>query len=222
MKTVLFLVSGNGGTLKFLNEAIKKDSLPLKIVSVIADRDCNALKYAKSSSINSHLLKIKKDNQDNLKQLILSANPDIVITNIHKILHANVINLENINFINLHYSLLPAYAGLIGMDTILKAKKDKARFIGATAHSVIEEVDKGEILGQCITTTDWAVYSENDYYSSIFKGGCLILLNQLIKLTNKNSNVIRCEKYESLTFNPSLIFDPKKFDFSFWTAITKL
>ena len=222
MKTILFLGSGNGGTLKFVSEAIKKHNLDLKIIAVVSDRECKALEYAKFCQINYHKLKIKRDEQNELREVILKYSPDVVITNIHKILHENVISIKGTTFINLHYSLLPAYAGLIGMDTVEKAKKDNACFIGATTHLVIKEVDKGTILGQCITPTNWDVSSPKDYYEIIFKGGCLILLEQLTSLIENKSEKEYYKNYRNLEFNPSLSFNPNIFDVPFWDKISNL
>ena len=55
MKNIVFLVSGSGGTLKFLYFAIKALNLNYKILGVIADRECQSLEFAKreNKSISS-------------------------------------------------------------------------------------------------------------------------------------------------------------------------
>ena len=52
-------------------------------------------------------------------------NPDVIITNIHKIIDSDTLNMFPSKFINLHYSLLPSFAGYIGMETVEKAKEQK-------------------------------------------------------------------------------------------------
>jgi len=219
MKTILFLVSGNGGTLKFINEAYKENRINLKVIAVIADRKCGATQYAKKSNIKTHEINLGKDNQENLKQLIQIISPDFVVTNIHRILHNNIISLSEIQFINLHYSLLPSYAGLIGMDTIKKAKIDNTMFIGATTHLVNEDVDKGLILGQCLMASDWTMNTIESYYDIIFRGGCFILLNQLLELSDNKSTNNTVSNYHQLIFNPALTFPPLDYSTSFWDKL---
>ena len=46
MNNIVFLVSGNGGTLKFIYEAIKLFRLNIKIKAAISDRDCGAINFS--------------------------------------------------------------------------------------------------------------------------------------------------------------------------------
>ena len=217
MKNVLFLVSGNGGTLKFLNEAINILNLNIKINAVIADRDCGAIKYSKNNNIPTYKIIIRDGNQDELMRLIDTISPDLVITNIHKILKPEIINIENIKFINLHYSLLPSYSGIIGMKTIDEARNDNAMFIGSTVHCVSEQVDSGRFLGQCSLATDWKKNSVEDYYDIIFQGSCLILLNYIVCFSLYNK--LDRGSYKGLIFNPILNFSTSKFNSYFWNKI---
>jgi len=47
MKSVLFLVSGGGGNLKFIHQAMNSGIIKDVCLGVIADRECGALEYAK-------------------------------------------------------------------------------------------------------------------------------------------------------------------------------
>ncbi len=58
-----FLASGNGGTLKFLHLAQKKNNYNYSVQFVIADRDCGAVKYANRNNIASHIVKYDKTNR---------------------------------------------------------------------------------------------------------------------------------------------------------------
>lgn len=219
MKTVLFLVSGNGGTLKFFNEAYKENRINLKVIAVISDRKCGALEYAKEKNIQAHEININKSNQDELKELIQLISADFVITTIHKVLHKDVISYSKSRFINLHYSLLPAYEGLIGMNTVRQAKLDNAKFVGATAHLVSEDVDRGMILGQCFLLADWGANTMEYYYDLVFRGGCLVLLNQLMAFSDNTLISIPTSNYDQLTFNPPLTFSPLEYDKIFWDKL---
>ena len=50
-KKIVFLVSGGGGTLKFIFFAIEKLQLPIQIVGIIADRVTNLEKFANKNNI---------------------------------------------------------------------------------------------------------------------------------------------------------------------------
>ena len=174
MNNIVFLVSGNGGTLKFIYEAIKVFRLNIKIKAVISDRDCGAINFSIKNNIPTHKIAVEKNNQSKLKHLIELISPDLVITNIHKILIPDVININNIKYVNLHYSLLPSFSGIIGMKTIDEAQKKNSMFIGATVHYVNDKVDDGHILGQCTTPVNWQNNTAEDYNNIITAGSIII------------------------------------------------
>ena len=220
MNNIVFLVSGNGGTLKFIYEAIKVFRLNIKIKAVISDRDCGATNFSIKNNIPTHKIAVEKNNQRKLKHLIELIAPDLVITNIHKILTADVININNIKFVNLHYSLLPSFSGIIGMRTIEEAQKKNSMFIGATIHYVNDKVDDGHILGQCSTPVNWLNNTAEDYNNIIFQGGCLILLNYIMSfhLSQKSENEA---SYNNLLLNPPLRFSTSQFNSYFWNKLKK-
>ena len=219
MKEILFLVSGNGGTLKFINQAIRMLNLNVKIKAVISDRECGAIKFSNNNNIPTHKIIIKQNNQVKLQELIEMISPDLVITNIHKILKPEIINIKDVKFINLHYSLLPAYSGIIGMKTIDEAKKDNSMFIGATIHYVSEKVDDGHILGQCSTSVDWLNNTADAYYNIIFQGSCFILLNYIITFSFSEKIEKKVSRFNNLLFNPSLHFSTSQFNSYFWNKL---
>jgi len=115
MKSVIFLVSGNGGNLKFIYQAAKLLEIDLKIQHVIADRDCKAIEFAKNNAIQNTQIKYNSNSPNELDSILKNASPSAVITNIHKILSPTSI-FPHHQYINLHYALLPSFKGLIGMD----------------------------------------------------------------------------------------------------------
>ncbi len=181
MKRVVFLVSGGGGNLKFTFHALRQLNLPVEIAGVISDRECAAVEFAVSHNIQSFVLANKSVFQAELRQTLTSLRPDIVVTNIHKIIEPENINLEKIDFINLHYSLLPAYGGVIGMKTVEMARNENAQFLGTTCHVVEEVVDGGKILSQTIMPVDWASVWE-ETLDLVFKTGCLNLFGTLLRI----------------------------------------
>ena len=83
-------------------------------------------------------------------QILFKMKPDLIVTNIHKLLSERLLETFGNIFINLHYSYLSAYKGLIGMRPIDLAVKLNASFIGTTCHFLEEEVDSGKIITQGI------------------------------------------------------------------------
>ncbi|MBR2149041.1 MAG: hypothetical protein IKK93_05600 [Campylobacter sp.] len=216
-KTITFLVSGNGGTLKFLYYAIELLKLPFEIKMVISDRNCGALEFAQVNNICSKVINYSKNNDLELIEEFEKLETDIIITNIHKILTPKVLSSIKADFINLHYSLLPAFGGLIGMKTVDEAKKQNCQFIGATCHEVTEMLDGGKILTQGLYSVDWSVEVEK-IYDKVFKIACICFLNGL--MTKYFSDKIKYECNYGI-FNPECCFDPKRFDDDFWKLVQK-
>ena len=212
-----FLVSGNGGTLKFLHLMQKKNIFNFQIKFVIADRDCEALTYAENSGISNHLVKYNKLNREDLFNVLSQyEDVDIIITNIHKILDNKILDKFDGRLMNLHYSLLPAYGSLIGMKTVDRARADNAMFIGATCHEVSEVLDGGKIICQSCFSVDWKISNEL-IKDLVFQSANLCLLNSiLIRLGNKNSDEL---PYKKIYFNPTLKFITNEFTDDFWSIL---
>ena len=219
MLKITFLVSGNGGTLAFLNEALIATKINAKIIQVIADRNCGAIEYAVKNNIESII--IDKNNLfTDLINTLSKVNPDIIITNIHKILSAQVLDNFKGKFINLHYSLLPAFAGLIGMNTVAAARKQNCKFIGATVHKVNEIVDAGDIIAQAILPIDW--HKTKNIEDSVFKAACIILYNHIFSVVNKTASFFVSEQklnQNTTYFSPPI--SPKKVfcEDEFWKRV---
>ncbi len=222
MTNLAFLVSGNGGNLKFINEGIKSSLLSdFSISFVIADRDCGALEYAKHEKIKSFLMPYSKSNSHELRLMLKELQSDLIITNIHKILDVEIVNWLKGKLINLHYSLLPSFKGLIGELAVKRALEEGHKVIGTTVHFVEERVDEGKIICQCSFEIN-----ERDSFQKlmriVFKSGCLNLLNSIFVVLNKNNvsknSVITVDEVP-LLYSPELIFDYKDFDTKFWTKI---
>ena len=103
MKKILFLVSGGGGNLKFVKnylDLIYKNKAQLYCIS---DRDCPALKYCESSNIESYKISYTRSSPGSLRDKLNLIQPDVIITNWHKIIDPTTVNLYRNKFINLHY-----------------------------------------------------------------------------------------------------------------------
>jgi len=214
-----FLTSGNGGTLKFIHLSQIKYNLNFSVQFVIADRDCGAMKYAVNNSIPSHIVKYDKTNRDDLFNVLNQFDDvDIIITNIHKILDNNILQKFDGRLINLHYSLLPAYNGLIGMKTVDAARIDNTMFIGATCHEVSDVLDGGKIICQSCFSADWKL-PDKELKDLLFQSANLCLLNSIL-LRFLDTNIhINNYSYKKVFFNPSLKFETNGFTDDFWCLL---
>lgn len=209
MKKIIFLVSGGGGTLRYIYNATILLQESYRIQAVISDRESDAIKFAEEHSIPNYLVSYKRNSPDELNTLLKELNADIVVTNIHKILDETTLNCCSSTFINLHYSLLPSFKGLIGMATVDKAKELNVRFIGASSHHVTEEVDAGTIICQASFIPKWDKQKINIIYDTIFQSGCLVLLSSILSLsgrvlTENESNKIIVINENIVTFSDEL------------------
>ena len=217
MKKIVFLVSGNGGNLKFMYFALKALKIEAEIVGVIGDRDCEALTFANEKEIHANKIKYNRNHIQELQKVLNLIKPDVIVTNIHKIIDTETLNMFPGQFINLHYSLLPSFKGLIGMETVSNAKKMNVGFIGATCHIVDEELDEGLILQQSCFVADWS--SDGEIIDTVFKTSCLILLGGIIKTMNINiletTTKLTLNKKE-ITFSPALPFSENSLFSNIW------
>ncbi len=212
---IIFLVSGNGGTLKFVHQAISVIGLDATITAVLSDRVCGAIEYAKKNDIPSIIIKPWNDKISEVKSIIKKYNPSIIITNIHKILPSSILSCCKAQFINLHYSLLPAFGGVIGFKTLKMAKDANTRIIGATCHFVSDEVDGGKVIAQSAIPVDW-----NESFdligNRIFQIACETILNGIMIVSNIE---IGSSSPNGVLYSPQLLYDNSVFSDSFWNMI---
>ena len=216
MKRIVFLVSGSGGTLKFLYYAIEILKIDFQIVGVLADRECDSLKFAEFKNIYAKKIIYKSDNAVELRAQLSYLSPDIIITNIHKIIDEETLRLSTGKFINVHYSLLPSFAGMIGMETVIKAREQNVHFIGGTCHEVTKDVDSGKILQQGCFSVNWN--DDNSIIDSVFKTTCYCLLGGIYKDEKIKNDVVLINNYR-VCFSPPLSFTDNKFSDEFWNLI---
>lgn len=216
---ILFLVSGNGGTLKCLHQSIPYLASKFQIVAAISDRDCGAIDYMRNNGIPTLVFKDWKHSEDEVAETIASYNPDVVVTNIHKVLSKTILLCNNAKYVNLHYSLLPSYGGVIGFKTLEMAKNNNAKIIGATCHYVTEVLDGGSIISQGAMAVDW-----NDNIeaigNSIFRIACKVFLSSLIYVANEKSSCFASR--DGNLYSPQLSFDDSFMTEDFWQLVANL
>ncbi|MGE7368950.1 formyltransferase family protein [Neorhizobium sp. NPDC001467] len=179
VKRIVFLCSGGGGNLSFLHHAIRQKWLPdAEIPGVITDRQCAANDFCDRVGIRHEIVKITAQDQAGLLDNLVALEPDVIVTTVHRIIGRQVIDRFEDKLVNLHYSLLPAFPGLIGTAPVQAALDHQALFAGVTVHLVNEQVDAGQPLVQAAIPL-----IPNDTLETlmpiVFRSGCLALLRAL-------------------------------------------
>jgi phosphoribosylglycinamide formyltransferase 1 len=215
VRRVLFLASGGGGTFRLSAEA----ALLLggfEVVGVIADRPCGALDSAARLGLVSVLAPYSRQQPTALRGAIAEVACDVVVTTIHKVLDAETLSATSAQFVNLHYALLPAFAGMIGMSTLAAARAANAPLIGATVHEVTAELDAGPILGQCAFAPDWS--DQGRLEETMFRAAGLLLVDRLHGGGSRAPNrAAVCGG--DVSFDPGLSFDASLFDEALWDRV---
>lgn len=218
-RRIAFLCSGGGGNLRFIVQSVELGALPgTTVCAVFTDRECLANQFAREHGLPTRVLDFAEDGQQVVGAALDDAVPDMVVTNVHKILAPAVVDAYRGRLVNLHYSLLPAYGGVIGTRPVEMALADGVKFVGVTSHEVDVTVDSGRTIVQGVipTMTQDTAASLMD---TVFRSGCLALLEAL-RITNgapavaKTTYIRVCDR--DVYFNPALSFLPDIFDEAFW------
>ena len=145
---IAIFISGTGSNLKSLIKFSKLKKSPITIGIVISNNPkSKGLKYAKINKIkkkvfnlNSTLFEKKAINELKKNNINL-----ICLAGFMKILSKSFIKNFNGKILNIHPSLLPKYKGL---NTHVKAIKNKDKYSGCTVHLVNSKLDSGRIINQ--------------------------------------------------------------------------
>jgi hypothetical protein len=116
--------------------------------SVIADRECGTTLFAQTNGISHKIIDVRNNEQSDLSNSLAEFKPEIIFTTIHKIISTDVLNTYGQQMVNLHYSLLPLHAGVIGMKGVESATSNRDKLLGVTTHKVTSELDAGPIIMQ--------------------------------------------------------------------------
>lgn len=163
---ICFLASGGGGNFKFLHLSLALGIIKNIELFLVADRECGSLEYTKNTGIYNKKIEYKRTDNKQLLEELEKINPDVIVTNWHKIIDAEVVQKYSGKLINLHYSLLPAFDGFIGIEPIQKAYEKNCQYVGTTCHYVDEGVDSGKIISQALVKTDIPI---NEAIEKIFQ-----------------------------------------------------
>ena len=147
-----FCVSGNGSL--FRAAVLHRAELPIEPLLVITETKAAA--DIETFSSQNGLRCVRLDPADRptfdraLTATLIAADLDLIALTFDRVLPPEVVRHYAGRVINVHPALLPAFAGMRGMERTLASG---ARFGGATIHDVIDEVDAGAIIAQAVVAT---------------------------------------------------------------------
>ena len=148
IKTVVF-ISGTGSNLKNIIKFSKIKKSPISIDLIISNRSrAKGLDFAKQFKIKKKIFDFKNLKITEKKILNFLKKEKIgfiCLAGFMRILSRDFIKGFDGKIINIHPSLLPKYKGL---NTHVKAIKNKDKFAGCTVHYVTAKLDSGKIILQ--------------------------------------------------------------------------
>ena len=162
VKNIVILISGTGSNMlaivKAANEQAWSQHWGVKVAAVISNKPqasglTRLQAQAEFSNIKTEVLdhtlfESREAFDQSLMALIdLHVPALVVLAGFMRILTPAFVDHYQGRLINIHPSLLPAFAGL---NTHQRAIDAGAKFAGATVHHVSAEVDQGQILAQAV------------------------------------------------------------------------
>jgi len=152
LKRIVILISDRGSNMQVLVSRCRAEAWPAQVVAVISNRpDAAGLAYAASHGIATavvdHQAFASREAFDAALAAAVDAQcPDLVVlAGFMRILAAEFVRRYEGRMLNIHPSLLPAFAGLGSHRRVLAAG---CKLTGATVHFVTAELDHGPIIVQ--------------------------------------------------------------------------
>ena len=158
MRNIVILISGSGSNMAAIVRAAEQgrwdQSLNARVAAVLSNRaDAQGLALARDHGIATQVLDHKTFASREAFDAALVAEIDrnapdlLVLAGFMRILTPGFVAHYAGRLLNIHPSLLPAFAGL---NTHQRAIDAGCRFAGATVHQVTAELDHGAILAQAV------------------------------------------------------------------------
>ena len=148
IKTSVF-ISGKGSNLKNLFKFSLKRKSPIEIVLVVSNNSkAKGLVFAKKKNVKNKVFNFinKKDAENEILKELEKEKVDLIcLAGFMRVLSKTFIQKFKGKIINIHPSLLPKYKGL---NTHLRAIKNKDKYSGCTVHFVNSKLDSGKIILQ--------------------------------------------------------------------------
>ena len=149
---VVALCSGRGTNLQAIIDAEQAGALPIRLVRVIYNRaGAQCATRAERAGVPTYLLISRGLDRENYGEILLGKlvelAPDLIVTaGFRRILGGQVVAAFPDRIINIHPSLLPAFAGSLSAQADALARGVKIS--GCSVHFVNNEVDAGPIITQ--------------------------------------------------------------------------
>ena len=162
MKNIVILISGSGSNMAAIVKTAQQEGWTTKyqarVAAVISNkRDAAGLDFAQAQGLTTAVLDHKSFDSREAFDEALAAEIDrfdvpgqpalVVLAGFMRILTAGFVGRYAGRLLNIHPSLLPAFAGLHTQQRALDAG---CRFVGATVHQVTTDLDHGPILAQAV------------------------------------------------------------------------
>jgi len=146
------LISGSGTNLQAIMDAIETGTLDAKVAVVISNRqEAYGLERARNASIpaiwiDGAACSTASEYNTRIMDALLAHEVDfVVMAGYMKLLGVEVLNAFENRIVNIHPSLLPAFAGATG---IKDAFEYGVKLTGVTVHFANERFDEGPIIAQ--------------------------------------------------------------------------
>jgi phosphoribosylglycinamide formyltransferase 1 len=147
------LISGRGSNMVALIDAARDREFPAEVALVLSNRpDAAGLKAARAAGVRAVAIDHRAFGQDRpaheaaIHSALRSADIEIVcLAGYMRLLTPFLVNAWQGRMLNVHPSLLPAFAGV---DTHARALAAGVKLHGCSIHLVTEEMDSGPILAQ--------------------------------------------------------------------------
>jgi phosphoribosylglycinamide formyltransferase-1 len=184
---LVFLASGNGGNLANICDLVERGILEgCQLAGTITDRECGAGQFAQSRMpvILCPPGRDKTEWAANLMASLKELDPELIISWLHRLIPAEVVQAYQGKILNLHYSLLPAFGGrgMIGEAPVRAAIERGCTIVGTTVHWVDEGLDTGRIVGQtAIRIKPGEPFEE--IMQQVFRSGCANLIKTIVHVT---------------------------------------
>ena len=154
MQRIVLLVSGRGSNAEAIVHACAAERWPAQVVAVVANRPgAPALAFAAAQGISTAVVDhqcfaSREDFDGELARVVDRFAPDLVVlAGFMRILSDGFVAHYAGRLLNIHPSLLPAFAGL---HTHRRAIEAGCKLAGATVHFVTATLDHGPIVAQAV------------------------------------------------------------------------
>lgn len=152
MKRIVILISGRGSNMEAIVQACAAEGWPAQVAAVISSRpDAAGLAFARERGIAAVAVDHKRFGDREafdaeLASVVEGFAPDVlVLAGFMRILTDGFVQRFAGKMVNVHPSLLPAFAGL---HTHRRAIEAGCKLAGATVHFVTPALDHGPIIAQ--------------------------------------------------------------------------